>query len=333
MPAPRSNLSDTLQFAFEVLNLIPSRTHKTAKEIHEELKSNGTDRDLRSVQRILKTLTQAYDQLEVYDAKKPYGYKWGNNKPKLLLPSMTTDEALLLVMAGEYLANYLPQKLQSSMGSYFNEARAVLNSRLSDLSAKAWLDKVQISPPTLRLIPPEIKADVLETVSHCLFNGQELSLHYRDRKGEEAEFFVHPYGLIDRTPTLMLVGNSLKVDQEAERKIRTFSLHRIQQVQEHDFTFEVPEEFDLETYVQEQRHMWGRGELVALSFEVSPRAGSFLHEAKIGEDQKIEICDDEWLRVTATVPESLELRRWLDSFGTDLREEKMTVLNEETASL
>ncbi|MYD44518.1 MAG: WYL domain-containing protein [Gammaproteobacteria bacterium] len=328
MPGRRSDLQNTLQFALDILKLIPSRTYVTAKEICQKLEADGTSRDLRSVQRVLKQLADTYPQIEVYDRKKPFGYRWGVDAPKIMLPQMTANEALLLVMARDYLKNYLPQELQSSMGSYFREAVAVLNSQKTDDSTKSWLDKVRISPPTLPLMPPTIESGVLETVSHCLFSGQEMRIRYRNRAGEISDYSVHPYGFIDRDPVLMLVCDSLKASQ-SEWKIRTLALHRILEAQELSFRFEVPFDFNLDEFVSEGRHMWGRGERVAISFEIKASAGSQLLEAKLSEDQTVEICEDGWLRVSATLNESLELKRWLNSFGEDLRNRKMTFLERE----
>lgn len=326
MSTPRREITDTLQFALDVLALIPHRTHKTAKDIHDELAANSINRDLRSVQRMLKTLADFYPQLEVYTNRRPYGYRWGSQAPKIMLPSMSPIEALLLVMSQNYLRNFLPQDLNNSLQSFFVEANAVLKAHSTDQSAKDWLEKVRFSPPTQPLIPPAIEPELLETVTHCLFNNIEMALTYQNRRGEVSEYVVHPYGLIDRAPVLYLVADSLRV-AEADMRIRTFAAHRMVKARELSHQFERPVDFDLDEYVLEGRHMFGRGERVKVNFEIRGSPGLHLREARLSEDQAIEELDDGWLRVTATVNESLELKRWMNSFGDDLRAVNMEFLD------
>ena len=331
MPTPRREIADTLQFALEVMALIPHRIQITAKDIQQELAARSTQRDLRSVQRMLKTLSGIYPQLEVYTKRKEYGYKWGTQAPKIMLPSMSSIEALLLVMSQNYLSNFLPQDLNNSLNSFFVEANAVLKSQSADQSAKDWLEKVRFTPPTQPLIPPMIEPELLETVTHCLFNNLELALTYQNRRGEVSEYVVHPYGLIDRAPVLYLVADSLRTE-EVDRRIRTFAVHRMVSVRQLDFQFDRPAEFDLNEYVTEGRHMFGRGERVRLSFEIRSSPGLHLREARLSEDQAIEELNHGWMRVTATVNESLELKRWMNSFGEDLRDVNMTFLDDEPDS-
>ncbi|MCY4094256.1 MAG: WYL domain-containing protein [Gammaproteobacteria bacterium] len=327
MTTPRREITDTLQFALDVLALIPHRLHKTAKDIHDELAANSIHRDLRSVQRMLKTLSDFYPQLEVYTDRKPYGYKWGTQAPKIMLPSMSSIEALLLVMSQNYLRHFLPQDLNNSLQSYFSEANVVLKAHATDQSAKDWLEKVRFSPPTQPLIPPEIDPEIIETVTHCLFNNLEMALTYQNRRGEVSEYVVHPFGLIDRAPVLYLVGDSLRV-AGADQRIRTYAAHRMIKARQLSHKFDRPVDFDLDEYVTEGRHMFGKGERVQLTFEIRGSPGMHLQEAHLSADQDIEELDDGWLRVSATVSENLELKRWMNSFGEDIRAIDMTFLDD-----
>ena len=317
MAAPRPETLESLRFAFELLSLIPSRNYKTAQQIHDELLANGMTRDLRSVQRMLKSLAEMYPQIEQYKKKKPFGYRWRHTAPKILLPSMSQQEALLLVMSRNYLQNILPQELNEVMHSYFDEAEAVLNAKSPDRSAKDWLSKVELSPPALPLIPPPIDAEVLDTVTHCLFSNRQLRIEYRNRRGEVKEHVIQPLGLIDRAPVLYLAAISLSKEHENLSTI-TFALHRMLKVSEMNMTFERPKDFALKTFVQEGRHMYGSGKKLHLSFDITKEAGQHLMEAWLAEDQVIEEHDD-WLRISATVNDSLELDSWLNSFGDKVR--------------
>ncbi len=326
MVKPRQQITDTLRFAFQVLNLIPHRTHKTAKQIHNELKAEGTTRDLRSVQRMLRSLVEAYPQIEVYEKQRPFGYKWGTQAPKIMLPSMSTTEALLLAMAKNYLTNVLPQELNKTLQSYFMEAYAVLNSPSSDRSAKDWLQKVRVIPPTQPLIPPKVQPEVFEIITHCLFNNLEISFKYRNRQSVVRDYLAHPLGLIDRDPFQYLVADSLR-EPEDEMIVRTFAMHRILRARQHIFSFDPPADFDLSQYVHEGRHMYGQGETIKLTFEIRNSPGAHLREAFLASDQTIQELPDGWLRISATINESLELKRWLNGYAEDVRNISMKTLN------
>ena len=154
-----------------------------------------------------------------------------------------------------------------------------------------------------------------------------MALTYQNRRGEVSEYVVHPYGLIDRAPVLYLVADSLRV-AEADRRIRTYAAHRMIKTRELSHKFDRPVDFDLDEYVTEGRHMFGKGEHVNLTFEIRGSPGMHLQEAHLSEDQNIEELEDGWLRVTATVSESLELKRWMNSFGEDIRAIDMTFIDD-----
>ena len=326
MAKTRKDITDTLGFALDVLALIPQRTYKTAKQIHQELEARSIVRDIRSVQRMLHDLADHYPQLEVYSQRRPYGYRWGANAPKLMLPSMNSTEALVLVMSQNYLNHFVPQDLNEALQSYFVEANAVLNASTTNQSAKDWLDKVRISPPTQRLIPPKINPEIFESVTHCLFNNLEIEVQYRTPVGKASEQIVHPYGLIDRAPILYLVAHKPDANDNS-LNLRTYAMHRMENTRESSVRFERSVDFDLDEYVAEQRHMFGSGERIRIQFEITRAAGNHLREALLSSDQAIEEVDEIWLRIGASVNRSLELDRWMKGFGNEIRDVEVELAN------
>lgn len=318
--AKRRDISDTLNFALTVMSYIKLRTEVTAQDIHNQLQHTDTPRDLRSVQRMLKTLATAYPQLEVRKDTKPFGYKWRENAPRIVLPRMDEYQALLLAMSQQHLSNYLPKSMQESMASLFLEANAVLNQRNADKSAKDWLQKVRFGASTFQLIPPEIDEDIFKTVTDCLFNDSEMALTYRRRDGEQREYITHNYGLFTRASVIFLVAYSVNSSRkENSLQLRTFLVHRMLAARELSFHFERDKSFDLDQYVHEGRHLYGSGERVQLSFEIKRDIGSHLEEERMAEDQVIEEIDDHWMRISATVHKSMELDQFLNGYGDAVR--------------
>ena len=66
--------------------------------------------------------------------------------------------------------------------------------------------------------------------------------------------------------------------------------------------------------------MFGSGERVRIQFEITSNAGNHLREALLSDDQSIEVVDDTWLRIGASVHRSLELDRWMKGFGNEIRD-------------
>ena len=82
-----------------------------------------------------------------------------------------------------------------------------------------------------------------------------------------------------------------------------------------------PADFDFDRFDDEGRLAFGEGSRVQLSFRIDAKAGAHLRETPLSSDQTVEE-DGKTLKITATVTDSLLLKRWLQGFGsevTDLR--------------
>ncbi len=68
----RPDTQDTVLLAIELLRRIPKKRKVTAQELHKQLNNLGIERDLRSIQRQLKELSNHFE-IERDDSAKPYG--------------------------------------------------------------------------------------------------------------------------------------------------------------------------------------------------------------------------------------------------------------------
>jgi len=62
--------SNALQFQLEILRLIPKRSYISSHEIQQKLEDMGFSRDIRSIQRQLKSLSEQFD-IECNTLSKP----------------------------------------------------------------------------------------------------------------------------------------------------------------------------------------------------------------------------------------------------------------------
>ncbi len=306
--ARRSDTLETTRLAVEMLRRIPRGRKITAAELQRELEGAGLMRDVRSIQRQLDMLSQHFE-IERDERSKPYGYRWLERARGLAVPHLTAQESLLLRLAEEHLRHLLPPRLMQSMDGFFAQARRNLGDGASARLERQWPRKVRLVATSQPLLPPRIRAGVLEEVSEALFANRWLELDYQNASGKRRPVRVMPLGLAQQGPRLYLVCRYDGFDNE-----RSLALHRIRRAQASTLTFEPPPEFDLQRYDDDGRFRFGEGERVLLRFRIERGAGQHLLETPLSRDQQVQERGD-WLQVRATVVDSAMLEWWLRGFG------------------
>ena len=66
---------EKVRLVIELLRRIPRNRKVTAKELREQVAELGFERSIRSIQRTLMDLAEAFD-IELDEKSKPYGYRW-----------------------------------------------------------------------------------------------------------------------------------------------------------------------------------------------------------------------------------------------------------------
>lgn len=299
---------ETLQISLELLRRIPKGRSVTASELHEQLAAAGFDRDKRSIQRQLEVLSEQYD-LDRDETTKPFRYSWKPYAKGLSLPSLSTQESLLLVLAEQHLKALLPARLMKSMEGFFKQAHMQLGDEANNQSEREWLGKVRVVSTTQPLLPPKISTDVFEQVSNALYGNQWLEVDYQNASGKRARSRVMPLGLAQQGARMYLVCRFEGYDNE-----RSLALNRILAARATTLVFDRPKEFELQKYDNDGRFGYGSGERIRLKFRINKDAGLHLLESPLSLDQDVkELADD--YEITATVVDSAMLDWWLRGFG------------------
>lgn len=306
--AKRASTQESLHIAFEVLKRIPKIGQITASEIHQQLLAIEIQRDLRSIQRTLDILSQHFD-IERDERTKPYGYRWSKHSHGFSLPKLSPSEALLLCLAEDYLAKLLPANLAVSLESFFREAKYTLAPTATNNKEREWLKKVRVVSETQPLLPPTIDSEVFHAVSEALFHDRLLNISYNNAKQEQKSATVLPLGLAQQGHRLYLVCRFDGYDNE-----RSLALHRISKAVVSTFSFVRPKEFRLSQYDGDGRFGFGEGEYCQVQFNIAKSAGFHLLETPLAVDQTVEEYDNHF-HICATVIQSKQLERWLNSFG------------------
>lgn len=324
-PTKRSSTTETLVLALELMRRIPRGRKVTATDLCSQLQHAGHARDLRSIQRLLDTLSKQ-GFIDRDERSKPYGYCWPEKAPALAVPNLTPQESLLLQLAQEQLRHLLPASLMRGMDGFFTQARRNLgpdggNARLE----KQWPAKVRVVATSQPLLPPRLQAGVFETVSEALYANRWLLIEYRNAKGEFKKKEVMPLGLAQQGPRLYLVCRFQGYDNE-----RSLALHRLHSAQA-GLPFERPKNFDLRQYDDDGRFGISKGRRVCLSFRIRKGVGLHLLESPLSTDQTARDLGDDHYEITATVVETVFLAQWLRGFGEAVSDIRMTPIppNEE----
>lgn len=317
--AKRPETLETVQLALELLRRIPSKHSVSAPELHRQLADAGFERDLRSIQRLLESLSKNLD-IERDERAKPYGYRWKDQAKALTMPNLSPQESLLLLLAREHLRNLLPAKLMKSMDGFFEQARRNLGPGSNDTLEKQWPNKVRVVATSQPLLPPDIKPGVFEAVTQALYENRWLHLEYRNAKGELSKPEVMPLGLAQQGERLYLVGRYKGYDNE-----RSLVLNRILTAQMMG-SFKSPG-FDLKKFDDDGRFGFGDGQRVKLSFLIKKGAGEHLRESWLSKDQQVKDVSATHYQITATVVDTAMLEWWLRGFGDAVKDVRRVALN------
>ena len=314
----RNDSLDTALLLMEILKRIPRQRRVTAAELQKQLAAHGYDRNIRSIQRHLDTLSSAFG-LERDERSKPFGYRWREQAAALSLPGLTAQESLLLQLAQQHLQALLPPRLMRSMEPYFEQAGRNLDvgagsdsGDASARSARQWLRKVRVVPTSQPLLPPKIAPEVFEEVTTALQDNRWLQVHYRNAAHEEHDACVMPLGLVQQGTSLYLVCRFKGYDNE-----RNLALHRMHTAEALLEAFTYPDNFDLARYEAAGRFGYGNDERIQLRFCITKTAGLHLTEARLSEDQRVQEHDDHYT-IEATVVDSAMLTWWLRGFGDEV---------------
>ncbi len=304
--------SDTLSRQWLMLQWIPRHPHKaTARELVERLQIEGHTVSKRTVERDLAELSEVFP-LTADERNKPFGWSWQRDAPQFSVPGMSPLQGLVLNLAHSHMESLLPAHLLKPLEPYFRQANATLQRSLGKSGLRAWNKRVAVVQPTQPLLSPKVNDKALAAVHAALAEERQIELHYRRRAAEKAMTYrVHPLGLVYRGVLGYLVCTVADYEDP-----RMFALHRIEAVKALDIAVRVPTGFDLQTYAQSGAFGFMDNGPIKLVLRMEVPAAEHLRETLLSENQTIALDEaDGWVRVTATVRDTSQLRWWLMGFG------------------
>ena len=338
---PRDASRHSILRYLAMLQFIPRGPEsKSTKEIFEAIGIDGLGYDvsLKTIQRDLMKLMDD-DYCLIYE-EKDGGYYWSYlpGSPTWVFPAgMEEYVALSVVMADKFLTPIMPDAF-NAMPSFKSAQDRISISRIAqnktskrDNYVSQWIDKVHVMSLEFVRPTPSIDPEIKETVYSAVEFDQFLWIRYQDFD-EVTGYYIHPLGLIYRGHVVCLIG----MDDE-DRSIRSFALHRIVDVadiiKDRDVKHARPAGFNLATYAEKE---FGLGrektDTLLITLWLDKDAAAELEDSPIAEGQDLKPMKGGGFKLMATVPNSLELRRFIRSFGAQVEVLGPKVLRKEFAS-
>lgn len=306
----RRKLSETVLRYVRMLQLVPQGRKIDAATIQSALEQEDIKIHRRSVQRDLELLSVSFPGLVCDRSTRPYGWSWDRDAALLELPSMNLSTAVTLELVRAYMTPALPRSTLRSLQRYFDCARDTLQQASASRMAR-WPRKVRVVPRGQPLVPPKVPDNVLETVYGCLLEEKRFTAVYRKRGADKDKTYeVCPHGLVVRNGVLMLVC-TMGDDQD----IKHLVLHRMKSAVSLERSARAPAHFALEEHIDGGGVAFRYGRSIELKFLMSREAAVTVREAVLSSDQRVSEYDGARDLVEATVPDTLELRGWLASYG------------------
>lgn len=303
--------NDTLLRHWRMLREIPRYPRRiSTTDIKERLLAAGFDATLRTIQRDLIKLSCSLPLLG--DDSKPQGWSWQADAPQIDLPTLEPQAALVFHLAERYLQPLLPASTLDYLSPWFRTALGVLDNQGNDLST--WRTKVRVLASGQPMLPPVIDREVQSVVTQALLLNKRVAVVYRPRNAmEDKNYVASPLGLVVRDKVIYLVCTLREYDD-----IKQLVLGRMRSAQLLDTPARKLKNFDLDQYISQGEFGFPleTGKTITLIADFDRAVTNGFIERPLDASQVTENINENTVRLTATVPDTTELRRWLLGFGT-----------------
>lgn len=311
MARMKSGMKSTLLRQWKMLRMIPRLPRKVAtSELLARLGNADFNVDLRTIQRDLNQLSEVLPLTS--DQAKPQGWAWGELAEQFDIPGMEPQVALAFHMGEMHMRSLLPAATVDALQPWFSAAARVLNEHGNGLSR--WPEKIRVLPRGLPQKGPRVDAAVQISVYQAVLQDRQLEIGYSRDGDHLRKAVIHPLALVVRHQTIYLLCIF-----EGYEDVRQLALHRIHSAVLLDAPAQRPNFFDLDEYIASAAFGLALGDTPLV---VEARFMDYLEihfrESPVADDQVIDDFNGERFTLRATLPDTLELRLWLNSFGDEV---------------
>jgi proteasome accessory factor B len=249
--------------------------------------------------------------LPIYDERDGREKRWKfvDGFTRQLPPPFTLSEVMAL-----YFARALTRPLRGTPVHDPLDAAFKKIGTLLPRETKAMLDRLEAGFVSRSGPHKDYRRhrELLDLVTRAQQQGRVLSVRYRSFAREETTARrISPYRLCYFRGGLYVIGHD---DRRGE--VRIFALERIQKAEILAERFEVPESFDFEKYMANALEIF-RGPETRVRIAFRGMAAPAIREREWHPSQRIETRRNGTIVLSLRVADTLELRRWILSFGSE----------------
>lgn len=311
MPRTKPGMKSTLLRQWKMLRMIPRLPRKIGTaDLMQKLEDADFTVDLRTIQRDLNQLSEVLPLTS--DQAKPQGWAWKEAAEQFDIPGMEPQVALAFHMAEVHLRSLLPASTVDTLRPWFSAAHRVLDEHGNGIAH--WPEKIRVLPRGLPQKAPEIDAEVQAKVYQAVLQERQLQISYGREADGRRDYVIHPIALVVRSQIVYLVCVFDGFDD-----IRQLAMQRIHAAEVLGLPAAKPADFVLDDYIAQGAFGLVFGdEPLMLEARFMSHLAIHLRETPIAEDQVTEDIDENFVQLMASVPDTLELRLWLKSFGEEV---------------
>lgn len=321
------SMSETLYRQMKLLRLLPRKPRKIdSATLKSKLENRGIAVEMRTLQRDLENMLDGGLPIIRDKRSKPYGWSWDGDEA-FELSDMDPQTALAFDMAGKLMQRTLPGSTMKYLHPYITRAQNILNTLADTSEIGQWKNKVKVIPSGMKFIPPELLPEVVDTVYEALLVDKRLRASYQKPDGQFKDFELHPLGLVMRDNTTYLVASNKEYNNPLH-----LPLHRFKSAELLDLDSTPIEDFDLDDYANNRMGYPVSNDKAQLKLRFNSGAAKSLIENPLSEDQR-QYKEGENVIIEASVSDNLQLRWWLQAFGSKVEVLEPTSLRKEFAAL
>ncbi len=309
----------------------------TPEVMYAKLRAMGFEVSLRTVQRNLEFMIETDPGLErERTGKESFRYRYKANAPVMISPSLDDHTALAFELADAFLRELMPPETIVALKPFVREAGRRLANR-KQIAAAKWKDKIHVFPLGLRRKAPRIRPEVRDVVYQALLDDRVLHINHASRgKKELKEFVISPLGLVVRDYLICLYGLPKEQNDKEKKQVLAFALHRMRSAEiVKDAVYVRPEGFSLQDNEGLASMPIAGHPLLQLKLRIDSSSVLNVRECELVGRQTLESdpnsSDGLSVILRAEVPNTVELRHWIRSYGPNAEVLEPAFLRDEMA--
>jgi predicted DNA-binding transcriptional regulator YafY len=285
-----------------ILRLLESfRNGCTIQELIDETEVSG-----KTIRRDLKVLQETF---EITQSSKDGTKRW-KMSPLAEQLGFNLTELLALHMSQQFVEPLAGTPFWQGSRSIFRKVKGALGDK-----GQRYIEKLStgLLATTVGSSNYEKRGDLIDRLMIAIEDHKVALIVYQSMQSTEpVEQEVYPLGLVYHRGRLYLIAWSSRREE-----VRNFKVDRIDDVDVQHLQASVPQDFDLNDWLSKCFGVWRSGnerpQRIRIRFHRD--AARYVQESTWHESQHIELQDDASIIATFELPDLLEIKSWILSFG------------------